>query len=63
MATNKVTRNPKKGKNNKNESFQTKKQIITTYLKTQLYESIVTPEYVEKYAEIQGETIREKNVS
>lgn len=62
MATNKGTRNPKKAKNN-NESIRTKEQIITQYLRTQLEKSIVTPEYVEKYAEIQGQIIRETNVS
>lgn len=62
MATNKETRNPRKEKN-KIESFQTKEQIITKYLKTQLNKSIVTPEYVEKYAEIQEQIIRQTNVN
>lgn len=62
MATNKETRNPRK-KKNKNESLQTKEQIMAQYLKTQLLDkTIVTPEYVEKYAEIQGKVIRETNV-
>lgn len=62
MASNKETRNPRKEKNKK-ELFQTKEQIITQYLETQLDKSIVTSEYVEKYAEIQGKMIRETNVS
>lgn len=63
MATNKEARNPRK-KKNKNESLQTKDQIIAQYLKKQLVDkTIVTPEYVEEYAEIQGKVIRETNVS
>lgn len=62
MASNKATRNSRK-EQNKMESFQTKEEIITQYLKTQVDKSIVTSEYVEKYAEIQGKMIRETNVS